>query len=196
MTVTEFLNNRGFFIFEGNSQQIPEQIQDLINLTQTPNIHVMEIGFNAGHSAEAFLKNNKSLILTSFDIGGRNYVRLAKKYIDIKYPNRHTLILGDSTITVPTYMNENKDKKFDVIFIDGGHTYEVSNADLENCMKLAHKETIVIMDDTIYTSGWEAGHTVGPTRTWVEHVSNNSIIELNRKDYIPARGMSWGKYNL
>jgi hypothetical protein len=38
----------------------------------------LEIGFNAGHSAEVFLKNNKDLILTSFDLGEHNYVTTAK----------------------------------------------------------------------------------------------------------------------
>ena len=34
----------------------------VIQLSSKPNIRVMEIGFNAGHSAEIFLKNNKDLI--------------------------------------------------------------------------------------------------------------------------------------
>ena len=51
MSITYFLNSRGFnsASFEGYSQQIAEQVSDLINLTSKPNINVMEIGFNAGH---------------------------------------------------------------------------------------------------------------------------------------------------
>jgi predicted O-methyltransferase YrrM len=114
----------------------------------------MEIGFNAGHSAEIFLQNNKDLILTSFDLGIHNYVNTAKEYIDITYPNRHTLILGDSTKTIPIYLENNKDTKFDIIFIDGGHEYEIAKADMENCFHLAHKDTIIVLDDTIFTRGW------------------------------------------
>ena len=55
MSITSFLKNKGFNSFEGCSQQIPEQVMDLINLTKKSNINVMEIGFNAGHSAEVFL---------------------------------------------------------------------------------------------------------------------------------------------
>jgi hypothetical protein len=194
-TVTEFLNSSGFHCFEGNCEQVQEQCQDLIKLTNTPNIDVMEIGFNGGHSAELFFKNNTTLTLTSFDLGLNEYVRTAKKYIDYKYPNRHALILGDSTLTVPKYISETN-KKFDVIFIDGGHDYAIAAADLENCMKLAHSETIVILDDTAYTQGWEKVYTVGPTKAWIECVNNKKISEIKRIDYCIGRGMSWGKYIL
>jgi len=193
-SITLFLNSRGFHSFEGYSNEVPLQVTDLINLTNKPNINVMEIGFNAGHSAEVFFKNNKTLTLTSFDLGGHNYVTTAKEYIDATYPNRHTLILGNSMVNVPTFFENNKDTKFDVIFIDGGHDYDVAKADITNCFYLSHKDTIVILDDTMFKKGWEQPYTIGPTRVWEEYLSENKIIELNRKDYQIGRGMVWGKY--
>ena len=192
--ITLFLNSRGFNSFEGHSQQNPQQIMDLRNLTNKTKINVMEIGFNAGHSAEVFLKNNKSLTLTSFDLGRHNYVTTAKDYIDTNYPNRHTLILGDSRTTIPIYLENNKDTKFDFIFIDGGYDYKTVKADLSNCFHLAHQDSIIALDDTIFKEGWEEVWTTGPTKTWTEHLQQNKIVELNRKEYSKGRGMCWGKY--
>lgn len=51
-TLNSFLRNRGFYYFEGYSQEVDKQVIDLINLINDDNIkNVMEIGFNAGHSA-------------------------------------------------------------------------------------------------------------------------------------------------
>lgn len=196
MPITKFLKDRGFEHFEGYSQQVQQQVIDLINLTNKNNINVMEIGFNAGHSAELFLENNKTLTLTSFDLGTHKYVNTAKEYIDATYPNRHKLILGDSRTTVPFYLQNNKETKFDFIFIDGGHSYEIAKADMDNCLSLAHKDTIVALDDTIFRKDWEQGYTIGPTKIWLEYLKENKIIELNRREYCNGRGMSWGKYVL
>ena len=196
MSITTFLNNKGFHSLEGYSQEVPQQVEDLIILTNKSNINMMEIGFNAGNSAEIFLQNNKELTLTSFDLGCHNYVTTAKEYIDANYPNRHNLILGDSRKTIPNYLKIHKNMKFDVIFIDGGHSYEIAKADMKNCFHLAHKDTIVILDDTIFTKSWEKNWTIGPSKTWTKHLQKNKIVELGRKEYSEGRGMSWGKYIL
>ncbi len=201
MSLTEFLNIRGYYSFEGNSSENPYQTRDLIELTNNliqftnkPNLHVMEIGFNAGHSAETFLKNNTQLSLVSFDLGIHNYITASKNYIDHVYPDRHTLILGDSRETVPRFISENKDVKFDVIFIDGGHEYEIAKADMENCFHLAHKDTVVILDDTMFTNDWIQEWTIGPTQVWAEKIQTNQIVEFGHRDYCSGRGMAWGKY--
>ena len=46
----------------------------------------------------------------------------------------------------------------------------------------------------MFTEEWKELYTIGPTRTWLEHLQQNKIIELNRKDYCHGRGMVYGKY--
>ncbi len=190
-----YLNSKGYRVIEGYSQQVPKQVERLKELIKNENIkNVMEIGFNAGHSAELFLSTNPNIHLTSFDIGVHDYMKVGKTYIDNTYPNRHNLIIGDSTISVPKYIEENANKKFDLIFIDGGHDYKVAKADVINCKKLAHKDSIVIIDDIVKNGirSWN----FGPNRVWGEELQSNNIIESNFEEYEVGRGMGWGKYKV
>jgi predicted O-methyltransferase YrrM len=196
-SLTDYLNiNNHFNFLEGYSQQVKDQTDILINLTTKPNINVLEIGFNAGHSADTFLKNNASLKLTSFDLGQYAYNKSAKDFIDSNYPERHTLIYGDSTVTIPEFINNNPYTRFDLIFIDGGHEYSIVKADMENCMRLSTKDTIVIVDDTIFTEEWKEEYTIGPTQIWNEYLLENKLIELGRVEFGKGRGMVWGKYTI
>jgi FkbM family methyltransferase len=188
--LTSFLNFQKIVPVEGNSGQIPEQMEDLVYISKNAK-NILEIGFNAGHSSELFLKNNPGCNIVSFDLGEHSYVQLTKEYIDYVYPNRHTLITGDSTISVPKYT---PGFKFDLIFIDGGHQLEIAQQDLLNCILFAHSETIVAMDDITFDSN--ASWTVGPTRAWVDARKSGLLSEIVSKEYSPGRGMSWGKYSI
>jgi len=155
----------------------------------------MEIGFNAGHSAELFLSSNKNINLVSFDIGMHGYVKLGKQFIDKTYPDRHTLIIGNSLDTVPEYFKKNN-KKFDLIFIDGGHEYNVAKGDILNCKNLAHDKTTVIMDDTMNKSYLMMDWNIGPNNAWKEAKEWNIVKEIGTDDFSLGRGHSWGYYNL
>ncbi|ORM38018.1 class I SAM-dependent methyltransferase [Williamsia sp. 1135] len=108
---------------------------------------IAEIGFNAGFSSHAFLDANPGARVTSFDLAEHQYVSAAKKHIDEEFPGRHTLIAGDSLETVPQFGDSEPDQRFDLIFIDGGHTYDIARADITNMRRLAHEKTVLIFDD-------------------------------------------------
>ena len=192
MSLKQYLNDKKCNIIEGFSASSYKEVMMLQVLCFGDNIkNILEIGFNAGHSTDIFLNTNADCKVISFDIGEHDYVKVAKEFIDRTHSGRHTLNLGDSTKTIPKYET---DIKYDLIFIDGGHSYEIARADLLNCKRFAHKDTIVIMDDTIYRKDWEKEWTIGPTRVWQEGIKNNTIIEANHFDFEPGKGMSWGKY--
>lgn len=196
-SLIEYHSLSPYEITEGYSQQLTRECELLKKLVKKKDVKsVLEIGFNGGHSSELFLKTKEKLTVTSFDIGIHDYLKVGKDYIDIKFPKRHDLVLGNSLKTIPDYSTQNPDKKFDLIFIDGGHTYDIAYGDLINCKKLAHENTIVIMDDTIYTKKWEKEHTNGPTNAWVDGIKRNIVKEISREEYFKGRGVSWGKYVL
>lgn len=198
MKLTKYLNSNGFYAFEGHSQQLDEQIDIIkkIVLNNNDKIHnILEIGFNAGHSAELFLEySSLSTKVISLDIGLHQYVHIGKNYIDNIYPYRHRLIIGNSKDTLVRFINENPELRFDLIFIDGSHQYDIVKSDFINCVKLMHNDTIIIMDDVVYKKDYEADYTIGPTKVWREMVSTNVVKELGQIDFKSGRGMVWGKF--
>jgi hypothetical protein len=125
---------------------------------------IAETGFNTGVSSRAVLAARADTLVVSFDIGQNQSVPRAKADIDRDFPGRHELVLGDSTETLPAYAQKHPEKRFDLVFIDGGHDYDVVKADLLNFRAMSHDQTIVIMDDL--TPWWRWGR--GPTQVWQE----------------------------
>lgn len=144
-------------------------------LVENPGItKILEIGFNAGHSSYVFLGARPDITVVAFDLGAHAYVTKAKELIDRKFPGRHTLILGDSRDTLPRYKAEHPDAAFDLIFVDGGHEYDVAFADLLNCHAMAQSAGLVVMDDMRLWKTWG----VGPVRAWAEAKRTGTVEEL------------------
>ena len=197
-TLKDFYLKKNIKIAEGNIGDNNQQGNDIISILKTINPkNILEIGFNAGHSSEIFLKYSNAYV-HSFDIGDHfhEYLKYGKLFINYKYPNRHTLIFGDSTTTIPDFSNNKNinNIKFDIIFIDGGHEYEIAYKDLINCRDLAHEKTIVIMDDIISSDEY-FNYTVGPKKAWNQLISDNLLKEIKHSDYGLGRGQSVGIYN-
>jgi len=69
MSLNDFLKAKNLIIGEGFSQQIPRQTKILKKYACRKKVkNILEIGFNAGHSAEIFLSSNVDVSLFSFDI--------------------------------------------------------------------------------------------------------------------------------
>ena len=194
MSIRDYLNSKNVTDYEGNSGDLSDQTKRLQELcANIEYTSIMEIGFNAGHSANTFLSHSLAH-LTSFDLNVRDSVSYAKEYIDKKYPGRHALILGDSTETIPKFIEENPTCKFDLIFIDGGHTFEIAMADLENCKKLAHDKTIVVVDDVVLRLDLQMEWSMGPSKAWAEAIMHQMVRPHGADIYARGRGMVWGTY--
>ena len=210
-----------YHIVEGGSYQIRAQsdrLRELVNKRDPKSI--MEIGFNAGHSALLFLANTPpETKVVSFDLGEYAYVFAAKRYIDSVFPGRHTLVTGDSTTTIPKYEeqvahrmkdpNTAPPMRFDFIFIDGGHQNDIPMKDILNSQRLARDDrTVIAMDDISRDPSRQAHYTVQPTKAWEQMVNAGVIDEHGYDDYFhnnndascpvdcKVRGMAWGEYCL
>lgn len=195
--LNDFLCENSVHVHEGYSQQVKEQIDMLEKITGDESIkYVCEIGFNGGHSAEIILKSNPKCILVSFDIGHhQDYLYWGKYYIDMTFPNRHHLIIGDSTETIPKFIKDFPTFVFDFIFIDGGHSYEVIKSDIFNCLHLSHANSIYMMDDTYFPLDYHHPIHGGPTRALMKAIESN-IVDSRYGHFqdFNGRGFSWGRY--
>lgn len=191
MSLKEFFERNNVNFIEGYSQQIPQQVTDLKNLVKNAT-NILEIGFNGGHSSEIFLENSLANV-TSFDLGEHHYVIDGKRFIDSKYPGRHTLILGDSHKTIPEFKTTSN-TQFDFLFVDGDHSYDGALKDLMDCRDLALPNAVLVFDDVIYKKELEMHWTVGPTNAWNDMKTMNKIEELGYCEYSSGRGMVFGKY--
>ena len=118
--------------------------KNISNIILNTNIkNVVEIGFNSGFSALLMLLSNPTMKLTCFDLGEHSYTLPCYAKLRETFGERITIIIGDSTETLPIHIGE----EYDLIHIDGGHSYNVIENDIINSYRLSKNKTIIIMDD-------------------------------------------------
>ena len=107
---------------------------------------IMEIGVADGENARTMVKvaiqsfSPEEVEYYGFDLfeGNRmEHVRQKLKETGCKF----SLFRGDSVKTLSTVLK--KLPRMDLVFIDGGHSYEIAKSDWENSRSLMHDETAV-----------------------------------------------------
>jgi predicted O-methyltransferase YrrM len=150
----DFLKQRGYHltpagtaVYEG--YVTPEQRDAFIaELRRHPEIRkIAEVGFNAGHTSEMFLEYAKESKVVSFDINAHQYTNAGVEYISAQYKDRFSFVEGDSRIAVVDYFKAHPEEKFDLIYIDGCHLFGACLDDIFNFKRLAHKNSILWVDD-------------------------------------------------
>ena len=167
---------------EGHTQQSVDQTNFLSKISKEKD-SIFEIGFNGGHSAETFLTNNLSTTLLSCDIGWYYYSKFGEMYLKNKFGKRFELIIEDSKKLVPQLTKHNQNK-FDLIYIDGGHEYEDAIQDILNSKKLAHEDTVLMVDDVVNEDSQNITHSnIGPSKAWKELIANKLITPLEYLEF-------------
>jgi len=103
----------------------------------------LEVGFNAGHSSALMLLANPRLTIRAFDNCAHAYTRPCLEFLNDTFDNRVEIVEGPSQLTVP----QDCQSGYDLLHIDGDHSYSAVRADLTCSLQKAAHNAIVIMDD-------------------------------------------------
>ncbi len=117
----------------------------------------LEIGVRTGRSMAAVAAHSKECSIVGFDLwiqdyagmdnpGPENVISLLK---EIGHTGDVDLISGNSLNTVPQYFNDNVDKYFDLITVDGDHRIKGAKKDIRNVMPHLKIGGFLVFDDII-----------------------------------------------
>ncbi len=154
-------------------------------MSENPQITMVgELGFELNFSTNVFLSENSQIKVVSFDSLNSSAARMAKRYMDMKFPGRHTLIQGNPLDSVITFCGQNNALCFDVIVIDRCRDSEKAIHDIQSMRALASVQTIIVVDNLASN---------GISQAWAECISRGYVKELRRytEDH---RGMAIGQY--
>jgi predicted O-methyltransferase YrrM len=128
---------------------------------------VAETGFNAGHSAVVILQAMKRYgagRLVSFDIGQHTAVDQGEAFVNARFPNRFTLIRGDTKHTLAPHLGDvldaDSDATLDLAIVDGGHDIETARADMVIMEALLRPGGYLWLDDFENTAHRCTGVTI------------------------------------
>ena len=156
----ELLISRNYESVEGslisaNTMESPEADGDvymakrlnyvfLINYLQPRT--VLEIGFNWGYSASLIMESWSGCTLRSIDIAHHWYTKPCGDLIERAYPGRFSSIWKESHSALRD--EQLAARKYDMIIVDGGHTYEIASMDIMLSFDLLSPGGLLVVDDT------------------------------------------------
>ncbi|MHC4757135.1 MAG: class I SAM-dependent methyltransferase [Planctomycetota bacterium] len=121
--------------------------REFLRRSTTGSKNILEIGFNAGHSAALILSCSKSSILTAIDIGEHSYALPCAKILKKHYPERFNIIWGKSVDVLNSAEFKNNNTSFDLVHIDGGHGTEAFLTDINWFIRETKNGTFLLVDD-------------------------------------------------
>jgi len=170
---------------EGNTSHFPISYRTLFEFVkQHKPKTILEVGFNAGHSACCFLNASPDAAMYSFDVCQygieKEGLEVLQKYFNIQ------LIEGNSKDTLPKWLDENK-ILFDFIFIDGDHGYPTALSDINTSIPFLSQNGHIIVDDAEFEPVTNA---IRDSNIWeldvsfLENSNKRIIVGTKTKKYI------------
>lgn len=111
---------------------------------------ILELGFNAGHSALLLLLGcDPDAEITFLDIGIHPYVKPCFDYINSISRVKKQLVIGNSLVYLPKIVLKDGQREiYDIIHMDGGHTPDCVVNDMILLYMLLKPGGYMIIDDT------------------------------------------------
>jgi predicted O-methyltransferase YrrM len=133
-------------------QQHPDEISEILNflLNQKRINSMLEVGSAAGANAKVFyeiLKLNELFIIDDNQHGKHSFRQqnlIGKNYKEY---------VGNSQSIEAVNWLSSFEKKFDIIYIDGDHSYEGVKKDVKNYLQFLNDDGFMIFHDTVTCDG-------------------------------------------
>lgn len=103
---------------------------------------ILEIGVHGGHSLLIALLANPHARIIAVDTCQYSHTRPCVEYLQSQFPGRIQLCVGSSRDVLPSMKTE-----FDMIHVDGDHSYEGAKADMVDAHRLSKQNTLFVFDD-------------------------------------------------
>lgn len=148
----------------------PHSMRDLrtvLDLTKPKTI--LEIGFNLGYSSVMWLGLSDCLV-TSVDISTKDETLSAANTLQARFPDRFNFISADSKYLLQFIAG----RKFDLIFIDGGHHYEDVMADIRTGLELGVRH--FVFDDWWPCFGPGVQKAINDSPLTITHLLSNIAV--------------------
>ncbi len=139
------------FTIHNTSIRNEELLSKRINLMEIARHgkNILELGFNAGHSALLLLLGAQpDTEFTFVDIGIHPYIAPCFQYLRSHFPAANFILLGDSRLYLPqVVLKDGQREIYDIIHMDGGHDKDCVLNDMILLYLLLKKGGYMIVDD-------------------------------------------------
>lgn len=142
------------------------ELQGLPSVTSPPRLRFisslykvksyLEIGVRAGETFNSLELPVKVGVDPNFVFDYKSYCNDSTFLYPLKSDDFFTALRNCDESTAPLERALGKPVKFDLIFIDGLHTFEQSLKDFENSRDFAHDNTVWMLDDTVPSDPYSA----------------------------------------